>query len=290
MAARETRTGAANSGHRTSEQGAELAALNPLEDPVVQVALQRVQLTGGQLVGMSVKELNRRLAGCPSGLVGALKKCRRTLKNRGYARNCRIKRLVAKSQLEQINARLTREIRELRQRNKLLALQVERLSASAKNHSIDAIDNDNDNNNNNNNNQHNNNNELAARNENAAANPELGKQACASYAQYSCHPCYRSPPIEQARLHQGQLVGSHLEQRQSFGPGQNLILPEDGACLEAPQPLFSSYMLELPPNSAAVQARVQAGCGNYGARSEPNEPLERHTSYNNHWQDQRHLY
>ena len=102
-------------------------ALNPLADPTVRVTLQRIQISGRQLIQMSVKELNKRLSGCSQAVVSKLKRCRRTLKNRGYARNCRIKRIAAKNQLERSNEQLASENELLKQRNKCLTERVREL-------------------------------------------------------------------------------------------------------------------------------------------------------------------
>lgn len=72
---------------------------DPLDEPIVRISLQKIQISSTQLINMSVKELNKHLASCPSFVVAKLKRCRRTLKNRGYAKNCRIKRIAAKTKL-----------------------------------------------------------------------------------------------------------------------------------------------------------------------------------------------
>lgn len=108
---------------------------NPLSEPVVRLSLRKVKITGIQLMNMSVKELNKRLSHCPPFIVAKLKKCRRTLKNRGYAKNCRIKRIAMKNRLEEINKNLLSENRELRQQNKSLTDQLNNLLASCNSNS-----------------------------------------------------------------------------------------------------------------------------------------------------------
>ncbi|RUS82635.1 hypothetical protein EGW08_009588, partial [Elysia chlorotica] len=66
------------------------------------------------LVMLPVRELNRRLQGQPKSEVQRLKQKRRTLKNRGYAQNCRSKRIQQKSELEHSNKSLLQQIAELK--------------------------------------------------------------------------------------------------------------------------------------------------------------------------------
>lgn len=66
------------------------------------------------LTTLTVRELNKRLHGCPRDEVVRLKQKRRTLKNRGYAQNCRSKRLQQRHELEKTNRQLNQEIHRLK--------------------------------------------------------------------------------------------------------------------------------------------------------------------------------
>ncbi|XP_044743145.1 transcription factor MafA [Chrysoperla carnea] len=66
------------------------------------------------LMKLSVRELNKRLHGFDKDDVMRLKQKRRTLKNRGYAQNCRSKRLQQKQDLETTNRTLQAELNRLK--------------------------------------------------------------------------------------------------------------------------------------------------------------------------------
>lgn len=66
------------------------------------------------LMSLSVRELNKRLHGCPREEVVRLKQKRRTLKNRGYAQNCRSKRLQQRQDLEITNRSLHGDLQRMK--------------------------------------------------------------------------------------------------------------------------------------------------------------------------------
>jgi uncharacterized small protein (DUF1192 family) len=71
-------------------------------------------INDGLLLTLSVRELNKRLHGYPKEDIARLKQKRRTLKNRGYAQNCRSKRLQQRQDLELTNRSLQSELHRLK--------------------------------------------------------------------------------------------------------------------------------------------------------------------------------
>ena len=65
------------------------------------------------LLKFSVRDLNKVLHGLPKQKQKQLKQKRRTLKNRGYAQNCRSKRMVARQDLEVTNIQLHKNMKSM---------------------------------------------------------------------------------------------------------------------------------------------------------------------------------
>ena len=76
------------------------------EDEIVDDSNYGTGVTDDELVGLTVRELNRRLQGISHDIATKLKHKRRTLKNRGYAQNCRSRRMQQRSELEVENNKL----------------------------------------------------------------------------------------------------------------------------------------------------------------------------------------
>ncbi len=77
-------------------------------------------LTEEQLVSLSARELNQLCRNMPEDVMKQLKKRRRTLKNRGYAYNSRIRRVTQKTGLEVERDDLQMQLSQLTERCKLL--------------------------------------------------------------------------------------------------------------------------------------------------------------------------
>ncbi|RVE69731.1 hypothetical protein OJAV_G00080870 [Oryzias javanicus] len=86
-------------------------------------------LSDDELVAMSVRELNQHLRGLTKEDVVRLKQRRRTLKNRGYAASCRIKRVTQKEELERQKIELQMEVEKLARENASMRLELDALRA-----------------------------------------------------------------------------------------------------------------------------------------------------------------
>lgn len=80
-----------------------------------------------ELIALSVKDLNRMLKGLTRDEVIKLKQRRRTLKNRGYAANCREKRISQKEVLEGEKDGLRGEVERLQRENDIVRMELSAL-------------------------------------------------------------------------------------------------------------------------------------------------------------------
>jgi len=74
-----------------------------------------LNISDDQLSQYSARDINRICKGCPEDMVKQLKKRRRTLKNRGYASNSRVRRMQQKTELETTKTQLQSEVQRLKQ-------------------------------------------------------------------------------------------------------------------------------------------------------------------------------
>ncbi|KAM8879437.1 v-maf avian musculoaponeurotic fibrosarcoma oncogene homolog Gb isoform 1-T1 [Spinachia spinachia] len=84
-------------------------------------------LTDDELVTMSVRELNQHLRGLTKEEIVQLKQRRRTLKNRGYAASCRVKRVTQKEELEKQKTHLQQEVDKLATENASMRIELDAL-------------------------------------------------------------------------------------------------------------------------------------------------------------------
>ncbi|XP_034049482.1 transcription factor MafF [Thalassophryne amazonica] len=86
-------------------------------------------LSDSELMSLSVRELNLHLRGLSREEIQKLKQRRRTLKNRGYAASCRVKRVSQREALEQQKQELQREVERLGAENAGMRKELEGLGA-----------------------------------------------------------------------------------------------------------------------------------------------------------------
>ena len=82
-------------------------------------------LTEEQLVSLTARDLNRLCRDMPDDVIKQLKKRRRTLKNRGYAYNSRVRRVTQKNVLEQERDDLKKQLHQMSDRCRLLERELE---------------------------------------------------------------------------------------------------------------------------------------------------------------------
>lgn len=90
------------------------------KDSTMSIDSSSCELDDDDLVSLPVRELNKRLQGLTKDEIQRLKQKRRTLKNRGYAQNCRSKRMHHKTQLERTNNSLLDQINSLQRHVSML--------------------------------------------------------------------------------------------------------------------------------------------------------------------------
>ncbi|CAB1438144.1 unnamed protein product [Pleuronectes platessa] len=86
-------------------------------------------LSDSELMSLTVRELNLHLRGMSREEIQKLKQRRRTLKNRGYAASCRVKRVSQREALEQQKMELQREVDRLGAENAGMRKELEGLGA-----------------------------------------------------------------------------------------------------------------------------------------------------------------
>ncbi|XP_078273961.1 transcription factor MafK isoform X1 [Rhinoraja longicauda] len=84
-------------------------------------------LSDQELVSMTVRELNQHLRGLSKEEIVQLKQRRRTLKNRGYAASCRVKRVTQKEELQRQRTDLQQEVVKLAQENANMRVELDGL-------------------------------------------------------------------------------------------------------------------------------------------------------------------
>jgi hypothetical protein len=112
VAGRSGRNRSAKSKNRRSETrfSSTYDDSTPVSSPEAEVPHSPGNINDDELINLETKELNKRVKFLPKAVVQDIKHRRRTLKNRGYARSCREKKMSETSTLQRSNGDLEKEL------------------------------------------------------------------------------------------------------------------------------------------------------------------------------------
>ncbi|XP_049677759.1 transcription factor MafF isoform X1 [Accipiter gentilis] len=114
-------------GQREARMAADGLSSKALKQVKQELGENTPLLSDVELMGLSVRELNHHLRGLSKEEVARLKQRRRTLKNRGYAASCRVKRVCQKEELQKQKMELEWEVDKLARENAAMRLELDTL-------------------------------------------------------------------------------------------------------------------------------------------------------------------